>query len=310
LLNGVTLKGGLLAKQRRDLDWAARKLRADLLCDSISTDPRHEAAGFSLSLEMWRHSAAKLTNFDRLFHYVECQGDVDLALTSFDWGRDVESARQLLTRYQRLLPLPPKFRRLPRLEGVLEAHRALHDSSKPLVRADFDHSLDTWRWVLRLCPEASAPLQLAALFHDIERLETEADARVEHLARDYLTFKRRHAARGAHIAARVLAPVGIDTDTLERMVELIAAHEQPREDFELMLLNDADALSFFSLNSCGYLRYFGVTQTWNKVDYTLRRMSRAARALLPTLRHPPLINDMLRALQTETESLRAGAIHG
>jgi len=310
LLNRVTLKGGLLAKQRRDLDWAARKLQADLLCESISTEPRSDATEFGLSLEMWRRGDAELSNFDRLLHYVEYQSNVDLTLTSFDWDCDVQSAFELLTRYQRLLPLPPKLRRLPQLQGVLDAHRAVHDPSKPLVRADFDHSLDTWRWVLRLCPEASAPLQLAALFHDIERLDTEADARVEHLAEDYLSFKRRHAARGARIAARILAPLGIDTDTLQRMVQLIAAHEQPRKDLELTLLNDADALSFFSLNSCGYLRYFGVTQTWNKVDYTLRRMSRGARELLPTLRHPPLIRHMLRALQTETESLPAGASHG
>jgi hypothetical protein len=46
------------------------------------------------------------------------------------------------------------------------------------------------------------------------------------------------------------------------------------------LINDADALSFFSLNASGFLDYYGVEHTRKKIDYTLRRLRPDARARL------------------------------
>jgi hypothetical protein len=186
-------------------------------------------------------------------------------------------------------------------------HRALFDLRKPLVRADYDHAVDTWRWLLWLSPRASAPLQLAALFHDVERLESEADERVEQHASDYLAFKARHAARGAQIAARTLFELGFDAEAVERAVTLIYAHEQPAKDAELLLLNDADALSFFSLNSWGYLRYYGAAQTERKVSYTLGRMSSRALGFLASTRQPPFVAALLngsRGQQSAGEAAR------
>src|SRR5205814_582070 len=82
-------------------------------------------------------------------------------------------------------------------DKVLARHCELHDMNKPLVAADFDHARDTWRWVLRLAPHASLAVQVAALFHDVERLASESEARIEHRAADYEAFKKAHAAAGA-----------------------------------------------------------------------------------------------------------------
>jgi hypothetical protein len=49
-------------------------------------------------------------------------------------------------------------------------------------------------------------------------------------------------------------------------------------------LDDADALSFFSLNSEGYLRYFGAAQTRRTVAHAFDRLSEAARARLSEIR--------------------------
>jgi hypothetical protein len=201
-------------------------------------------------------------------------------------------ATQILTRYQRLLPLGEEFNQRSVLD-VLPAHRALFDTSKPLVRADYDHALDTWRWVLRLSPTASIQLQLAALFHDIERLSTEADVRVEHLAPDYLEFKRLHAAAGALYLTRFLTRIGFASDIVERVGDLVRSHEEPGSGTELALLNDADSLSFFSLNSWGFFTYFGEEHTRMKVRFTLGRMSRNARAWLPTLRQHPRVAEYI-----------------
>jgi hypothetical protein len=180
---------------------------------------------------------------------------------------------------------------------VLERHRRLHDLTKPLVRADYNHALDTWQWMLRLDANASLAAQLAALFHDVERLASEPDARVEHLAADYQSFKDAHAARGAEITAGELAAVGIDPKVCARVAAIVASHERPGDDAEVALLNDADALSFFSLNAHGYASYFGPEQTRKKVEYTWRRMRAPARAKLAQVALPSVVRPMLEELR-------------
>ncbi len=202
------------------------------------------------------------------------------------------AAMQIVTRYQRRLrwraPDEPCFDR------VLRAHRALHDLDKPLVRADYDHALDARAWMLRLNPRATLEAQLAILFHDIERLLSESDARIEQHAADYQSFKDAHAAKGARMAEDVLSSCGVARATCARAAELIANHERPGGDEEASLMNDADALSFFSLNSPGYLRYFGPEQTRRKVRYSLRRLGRSARTRLRGVRLVGEIEAMVR----------------
>jgi hypothetical protein len=183
---------------------------------------------------------------------------------------------------------------------VLRNHRALHDLEKPLVRADYNHALDVRQWLLRLEPDASLALQLAALFHDVERLVSEPDQRVEHLAADYQSFKDAHARRGAEMTRGVLAEAGVSEGVRDRVAELIAHHEQPSDDPELALLNDADALSFFSLNSHGYASYFGPEQTKKKVAYTWNRMREAARGRLASVRLRGDVREMVDELASET----------
>jgi hypothetical protein len=159
------------------------------------------------------------------------------------------------------------------------------------VRADLDHALDTWQWSLRLDPAAAAATQLASLFHDIERLRSEADARVEHRVPDYGAFKAAHARGGADTARAVLREAGVDEALREEAAWLVAHHESPRatgadaqRTAALGTLNDADALSFFSLGSPGFVDYFGLDHAHRKVSYTLARMSRAARGRLSRIR--------------------------
>jgi hypothetical protein len=182
---------------------------------------------------------------------------------------------------------------------VLRQHRALHATDKPLVRADFDHALDVWQWVLRLRPTASLALQIAALFHDIERLRSEPDVRIEQRAGDYQQFKVRHAEVGASMLYAALASLPIPEDTLTRAMALVARHEQPDGDAELALLNDADALSFFALNSPGFVRYFDEAHSAKKVAYTLARMSPEARAWLPALRLERRVDVLLQRARSQ-----------
>jgi hypothetical protein len=81
------------------------------------------------------------------------------------------------------------------------------------------------------------------------------------------------------MARELCAPV-LGDPSAWRVAELVAWHERPGRDEELLLLNDADALSFFSLNSSGFLDYYGPAHTARKVLYTLDRMRPSARRRL------------------------------
>ncbi|HKV07070.1 MAG TPA: DUF4202 family protein [Thermoanaerobaculia bacterium] len=244
-----------------------------------------------LRIADWDSPGFHFYNFDAQMNALAERGaGKPFALTlQGDDRRLPAAAHEVLTRCQRFLGRRNQASGHPTFDRVLERHRALHDLSKPLVRADFDHALDTWQWVLRLAPGAGLAVQIAALFHDVERLVTEADVRVEHRAADYQTFKDGHARRGAEMTEDLLAAAGVGAEMRWRVGRLVAGHEQPPapddpDAPDLALLNDADALSFFSLNSPGYLDYYGPEPARRKVAYTLARLRPETRKRLRRIR--------------------------
>ena len=188
--------------------------------------------------------------------------------------------RSMLARLQRLRPRTNAASDAPWFVALRARHRALYERPEPLVRADYDHAVDVWQWCLRLQPAASGAAQAAALLHDVERLESEAQRRIEHLAPSYVDFKRAHARRGAVLAAALVAEAGAPADVAAAVAHLVAGHEEAGASPDAALVNEADALSFFALNSPGYLDYFGAPQGRAKVAYTLARLSPAGRRVL------------------------------
>jgi hypothetical protein len=238
-------------------------------------------------------------------HQVDCAcealaGQGEFALRLEGHGVSAIAVDAVLTRFQRFVARRNPASAGPVFDRVLARHRELHDCRKPLVRADLDHALDTWQWVLRLDPGASLAAQVAALFHDVERLASEADVRIEHHAADYRAFKNEHARRGGAMTRVALEATDLDEAIIERAAELVADHEQPGGRAERLLLNDADALSFFSLNSTGFLRYYGVEHTRRKVTYTLARLRQSARWRLSRIRYHPAVADMLHEAGIQT----------
>lgn len=222
-----------------------------------------------------------------------------------------QTAREVLTRYQRLVPRTNSASAGVGFRRVLSGHAALHDLDLPLVKADYDHALDVWQWMLRLAPMAGLAVQLAALFHDIERLVSEAERRVEHTAPDYQAFKDAHAEQGAEMAAEVLGACGIDPATCARVAWLICQHERPHaaeRDADLTLLGDADSLSFFSLNSSGFADYYGAEHTRRKVRYSIGRMSsRAVRCLSGIRLREDISRYLAETARAETRAALDGA---
>jgi ribosomal protein S15P/S13E len=242
-----------------------------------------------IDVDDWAADSADLLAFDRQVHAAEdaqrgrvlvrCRPPVFLGQKEA-----ALAARQISTRYQRCQPIRNAASATAQFDRILERHRALHDVGKPLVRADHDHTCDTWQWVLRLDALARLPVQIAALFHDIERLQSEADVRI----------KDTHAQRGARLMREALRDLGIDRRIVDAAARLVATHERPEADPDLGLLNDADALSFFGVNSWGFVAHYGPAHTRKKVAYTLARMSPRARLRVAELRHPPVIMPWLQ----------------
>ncbi len=263
-----------------------------------------EAPAETLRAEAWEAPGFDFWAFDRDLDALVEKG-CPLSLAAPLPERLPRFATEVLTRAQRLLDRRNAASRSRVFERALALHHALHarygldDPGRPLVRADYDHSLDVWQWTLRLAPEAGLAVQLAALLHDVERLLSEADRRIEPTASDageYGDFKHAHARRGAQLADELLVEAGDCTALRARVAGLIAGHEGGQTaDPDLSLLADADSLSFFSLNSPGFLRYHGAEPTRLKVAFTLGRMSPAARARLAGLRLLPEIAGMVAA---------------
>jgi len=258
-----------------------------------------------IAASAWRAAPADLPRWDRAVSAL-ARRPRWLVVVGDDADTLPQTAREILTRYQRLVPRTNTHSATPVFRRVLSGHRAMHDLDKPLVRADYDHALDVWQWLLRLAPMAGLAAQLAALFHDIERLASEADQRVEHTAPDYQGFKDAHAAQGARMAAEVLAACGVDSATCAEVASLIREHERPHRGArraDLELLADADALSFFALNSSGFADYYGAEHTRRKVRYSLGRMSAAALCRLGEVR----LREDIAAYLDEAAALARGA---
>jgi hypothetical protein len=237
---------------------------------------------------------------DRACEELAGQGDFALRLEGHDVSAIAVDA--VLTRYQRFLARRNPASAAPVFDRVLACHRELHDCRKPLVRADLDHALDTWQWMLRLEQSTSLAVQIAALFHDVERLASEADVRIEHHASDYRAFKNEHARRGGAMTRAALQDTGLDQATIDRASDLVTDHEQPGDDVERLLLNEADALSFFSLNSTGFLRYYGVEHTRRKIAYTLARLRESVRWRLARIRYQPAVAELLHDVGITTHT--------
>jgi hypothetical protein len=191
---------------------------------------------------------------------------------------------EVLNRCQRLIGRRNAHSQGPMFDRILRRHREMHDLSSQRVRIEYDHALDTWQWTLRLNPSAWAGVQIAALFHDVGRVMSGTDRG------EYRDF---HARAGAEIAWRLLATSGVDAQLCDHVVWLIAGRERIAADPDIALLNDADALSFFSLSSRRYADSFGPEQARKAIAENWNRMRPAAREKLASVRMRDDIRQML-----------------
>lgn len=171
-------------------------------------------------------------------------------------------------------------------------------------RMNHYHLENTLEWLLRLEPNASQAMQLAALTHDMERA-FEGDDKPVHLdmGGDDAEYYRLHSARSARIVGEFLGAQGADAALIEEVKRLIVAHEIGGWH-EANLIQAADSLSFFTVNVDLFVEFIRtgkhtVEQVLSKLDFTLNRIQvPAARELAMPMYQ--VARERILALQQET----------
>jgi hypothetical protein len=255
-----------------------------------------------ITCEEWLDPAADLLQFDERLQAAEKRTQPGNSfLLSVSGPRTIlrEVSKQVFTRYQRLFQRRNRHSRSNLFTSVLARHRELQRLAPPAHSAEFDHALDIWQWVLRLHPEASDALQVAALFHHIASPADGGDLHSEDTTEARRTIQRPGWEANVEMLGRCLAELQLPREPVERAARLISGQD-PADDGELDILANARALSFLAVNSSAFLRRYGVDRAASKVGIMVRRMNEQVRGLLPGIRLDPRVHELV------LEALRDG----
>jgi hypothetical protein len=135
---------------------------------------------------------------------------------------------------------------------------------------DSEHLRWTVIWLLRVEPEASEPLLVAALTHDMERHfpgGTQPN-KAEGLWDD-VEYNTRHAQRSAQIVSEGLRAQGTPDSFVEQVVPLILQHEFGGSPLG-NVIQAADSLSFLDVNASLVARWVNGGET--TLAHALRKL--------------------------------------
>jgi len=270
----------------RPLDRAAvAEVAAEFPTVSIVAAPPGAADERCVTVDLvdWSAPFADTCALDRRVEAAQARGPFGLRVV----GGAPQGCVELLTRYQRFVERRNRASRGALFDRVLARHRALHDLALPPVRVDLDRALDAWQWLLRLDPDAGLAVQAAALFRDVERLESETRARFEHRTSSPDSFLDGRARRGAAIARAILAGAGVSTSVLDRVASLVETHDRPAGDAERAILDECAALSFLSHDSAACVDASDPAQARLEIARALRRLGPRGRSRLRSIRYRP-----------------------
>ncbi|CAN5915868.1 hypothetical protein BH24BAC1_BH24BAC1_26520 [soil metagenome] len=166
--------------------------------------------------------------------------------------------------------------------------RALHPKELLYARRMTD-------WLLRVAPEASEALQLAARSQHIGRWQLprkEYPEGVQGYNKWRNTLKKRHA----ELAGQLLQEVGYDQATIDR-VQFLVQKRQLKLDPEVQLLEDVICLVFLENYFADFSRQHSEEKLMDIVQKTWRKMSPEGQQVALTLQIPePALRIIEKAL--------------
>jgi 8-oxo-dGTP diphosphatase len=191
-------------------------------------------------------------------------------------------------RFRRAMkPTVEQTKRL--LTQICDSHGK--DDAKIMQGAEGErlHALDVLQWVHQFGPRASVPLQIAALFHDIDRVVNPnigGGFKSDRKSSSYIRHKKRHAHRSAAFVLPLLAPNGYSNDVTRRVEFLIVHHDDPRveverfADAELTQLVAADSFAFFTSIAPKLLACEGEGRLRDKIRFMIDKLADLTRTRL------------------------------
>jgi len=168
--------------------------------------------------------------------------------------------------------------------------------SRSPLEFDPGHSKKTLEWVIKLEPNASEALQIAALAHDIERgitgiTETYGLKDLSNIEE----FKREHAKRSADIIAGLMKKYNYDKKIIERVKFLVEKHDEGGDDEELIILMDADSIAYFDYHIAMYYEKNGLRKTEDKIRFMFERISERAKEIIKNINYRnPEISELVK----------------
>lgn len=157
----------------------------------------------------------------------------------------------------------------------------IRDSNVP---EDYDHALNTVKWVRKLAPDNNPLLDIIALGHDIERAMEEVKVRRVDFT-DYDRFKQAHAENSARIVSQIMRECGWDEASIRKAAQIIRLHETGGDDMS-DLVRDADALSFFEVNLPHYFKRNDLVEVEDRCRWGYNRISPRHRHFVRSFQYP------------------------
>ncbi|RKX69586.1 hypothetical protein DRP53_07735 [candidate division WOR-3 bacterium] len=155
--------------------------------------------------------------------------------------------------------------------------------SKSKVPEDLPHAHNTLKWLCYLKPDPDLAMKVAAFGHDIERAIEERKVHRSDFT-NFDQFKKAHAENSALIIGEILSEIGVSTDLIERVVELVRRHEFGG-DGDSDLLMYADSISFFDVNVNYYLKRHSWEDTRRRALWSYQKLPEPLRDLVERLDH-------------------------
>lgn len=177
------------------------------------------------------------------------------------------------------------------------------------VDGEKEHAVIVLQWVNKLENNPSVPLQVSAIFHDVDRLITSGQGsgfKGDRNSKEYLTHKKAHAKRSADYVCHKLNEFGLDEKLINRVEFLIEHHDDTLEeinmykDRDLEILVAADTLAWFSTTGVNLLKIEGEKRTKDKLRFMLGKTPKFALKLLPKLKiNNPVLDDLKNQILNE-----------
>ena len=165
-----------------------------------------------------------------------------------------------------------------------DPQRRLHQGvERPVERVWCDTVAD---WVMRLAPDASTALRLAAHAQHLERWQDPRSNWPEGRA-GYLRWRKARQRAHADRALELLGEAGCDPALIERVQQLIRK-EQLARDPEVAVLEDAACLTFLELDLADFAARHEREDVLRILRKTWQKMSPAGRDAARGMTLPPV----------------------